>query len=177
MRELSRGPAMGRHLLTPVAVPIPTFRLLLVSVSALLFAFLLGSSHGVAALTIPIPVVAAPEPAAYDADKDEEYRVNSVEEENSKLGEEEVTRLKQRILEGLGLTSVPDVSKVSETYLKAALPISALVFARVAVHPLYGLCFVHFLTFPLKIVFYQMFGKPQQSERESEGVKGRKEMR
>ena len=115
VRELSRGTAMGRHLLTPVAVPIPTFRLLLVSVSALLFAFLLGNSHGVAALSIPIPVVAAPEPAPYDADHDEEYRVNSVEEENSKLGEEELTRLKQRILEGLGLTRVPDVSKVSET--------------------------------------------------------------
>lgn len=115
MRELSRGPAMGRHLLTPVAVPIPTFRLLLVSVSALLFAFLLGNSHGVAALSIPIPVVAAPEPAHYDAEHDEEYRVNSVEEENSKLGEEELARLKQRILEGLGLTRAPDVSKVSET--------------------------------------------------------------
>ena len=107
---------MGRHLLTPVAVPIPAFPLLLVvSVSALLFAFFLGNIHGVAALSIPIPVVAAPEPAPYDADQDEDYRVNSVEEENSKLGEEEVTRLKQRILEGLGLTRVPDVSKVSET--------------------------------------------------------------
>jgi hypothetical protein len=106
---------MGTHLLTPVAVPIPTFRLLLVvSVSALLFAFFLGNNHGVAALSIPIPVVAAPEPATYDADQDEEYRVNSVEEGNSKLGEQEMTILKQRILEGLGLTRVPDVSKVSE---------------------------------------------------------------
>lgn len=128
---------MGRHLLTPVAVPIPTFRLLLVSVSALLFAFFLGNSHGVAALSIPIPVVAAPEPAPYDADHDEEYRINSVEEENSKLGEEELTRLKKRILEGLGLTRVPDVTKVSDTYL--AMAIAALVFARFAVHPLCGL--------------------------------------
>lgn len=115
MSELSSAPAMGRHLLTPAAAPVPTFRLLLVvSVSALLFASFLDNSYGVAALSIPTPVIAAPEPAPYDADQDEEYRVNSVEEENSKLGEEEVTRLKQRILEGLGLTRVPDVSKVSD---------------------------------------------------------------
>jgi hypothetical protein len=112
---------MGRHPLTPVAVPdpgpIPTSRLLLVVFAAvLLFAFSLRNNHGVAALSFPIPVVAAPKPASYDLDQEEDYRTYSVGETH-RLGEEEVTRLKQRILEGLGLTRVPDESKVSRTWL------------------------------------------------------------
>lgn len=124
VRELLSGPAMGRHPLTSVAVPdpgpIPTFRLFLVVFAApLLFAFSISNSQGVAALSIPVPVIAAPEPAPYDLDQEEEYQANSMEGQNSRLGEEEVTRLKQRILEGLGLTRVPDAAKVSQAWLQA----------------------------------------------------------
>jgi hypothetical protein len=101
---------MGRHPLTSVAAldpgPIPTFRLLLVVFTALLlFAFSLSNSHGVEAHFVPVPVIVAPQ--------QEEYQANTMEGENSRLGEQEVTRLKQRILEGLGLTRAPDASKVS----------------------------------------------------------------
>ncbi|KDR15854.1 hypothetical protein L798_10167 [Zootermopsis nevadensis] len=110
---------MGRHPLIPAAVPdlgpVPSSRLLLVAVfaAALLSLFSSGNSRGVAALSFPIPVIAAPEPATYDVDQEEEHRANSREKESSRLGEEEVTKLKQRILEGLGLTRTPDASKMN----------------------------------------------------------------
>lgn len=122
VKELLSGPAMGRHPLTSVAVPdpgpIPTFRLLLVVFAApLLFAVSLSNSHGAEALSVPVPVIAAPQPAPYGLDQDEEHQANTMEGQNSRLGEEELTRLKQRILEGLGLTRVPDASKVSPAWM------------------------------------------------------------
>jgi hypothetical protein len=75
----------------------------------LLFAFSSSNTHGAAALSIPVPVI-----APYDLNQEEEYQANSMEGQISRLGEEEVTRLKQRILEGLGLNRAPDASKVSQ---------------------------------------------------------------
>jgi hypothetical protein len=118
---------MGRHPLTPTAVPdpgsIPITRLLLVVVAAtaLLSVCSLGNNHGVAALSFPIPVIAAPEPAPYDLDQEEEHLENP-KEESYRLGEEEVTKLRQRILEGLGLTRTPDASKVSKSWLQHQHP-------------------------------------------------------
>jgi hypothetical protein len=115
---------MGRHPLTPTAVPdpgsVPITRLLLVVVAAtvLLSVCSLGNNRGVAALSFPIPVIAAPEPAPYDLDQEEEQLANP-KEESYRLGEEEVTKLRQRILEGLGLTRTPDASKVSKAWLAA----------------------------------------------------------
>jgi hypothetical protein len=97
--------------------------LLLVAVAAALLSLIsLGNNHGVAALSFPIPVIAAPEPAPYDLDQEAEHRANSKQGETYRLGEEEVTKLKQRILAGLGLTRTPDASKVSEALLQHGDP-------------------------------------------------------
>lgn len=196
VRELLSGPAMGRHPLTSVAVPdpgpIPTFRLFLVLFAApLLFAFSLSNSHGVAALSVPVPVIAAPAPAPYDLDQEEEYQANLMEGQNSRLGEEEVTRLKQRILEGLGLTRAPDASKVSQAWLQAVgystKFIHMLVLIRNHAAPwfctscgnayCFSFCFVPFLTFPLKRIFIRCLGNPARVRENEEVCSDRQTLR
>jgi hypothetical protein len=156
---------MGKLPLTAVTVPdpgsVPSSRLLIVAVAtALLLSLLsLGSSNGVAALSLPIPVIAAPEPAPYDLDQEEEHRPNSKKGETYRLGEEEITQLKQRILEGLGLTRTPDASKVSKALATAPRSCS-LEFTHFS-------CFLFVVVIHLGLtvwpLLYQMFGKPRQS--------------
>ncbi|PSN55850.1 hypothetical protein C0J52_02732 [Blattella germanica] len=83
---------MGRHPLSPAAVPDPGP----VFLSRLLFVVVVLAFHGVVALTLPVQHHPAP---------------NSMD----RLAEQEVAILKQRILEGLGLTRAPDVTKVRKS--------------------------------------------------------------